>query len=171
MKINELMRLQDISRWSMINVTRQQSVAEHSFNVSVLAQAILDRANKMSEESTFNSQYIGIIAMLHDAVESVTGDIPTPAKQRMKQLGFDFNEAFKDPDGETPPHGYEVVIKVCDLFESVMYLRNFGTGERAYVVLQGLEHNLEEKMADLAKYHTKLHAAAEQVFEEAEDYE
>lgn len=171
MKINELMRLQDISRWNMINVTRPQSVAEHSFNVSMLAQSVAKRANETNEENTFNHQYIGIIALEHDAVEALTGDIPTPAKQKMKQLGFDFNAAFKDPDGETPPHGYALVIKVCDIFESVMYLRNFGTGERAYVVLQGLEHDLEEKMAELARYHVKLHAAAEQVFEEAEDYE
>lgn len=170
MNINELMRLQHVNRWTLVATSRPQSVAEHSFNVSVLVQDVLNKANGNSE-AVFNAQYAGVIALYHDANEAVWGDVPTPTKAAMKQAGFDFNEAMADPDEEAPPHGYGLVIKVMDIFESVYFLDNWGVGHRAEQVKTKLEYALAAKMKELYAYHPKLYTAAEETMDEAQGYE
>ena len=56
MKLNDMMRAQHVKRFHIVNTTKSQSVAEHSFNVALIARAI---AIKMGFDSeNIDNQYV-----------------------------------------------------------------------------------------------------------------
>jgi 5'-deoxynucleotidase YfbR-like HD superfamily hydrolase len=81
-------------------------------------------------------------ALAHDMEEAVLGDIPTPTKTKMRDLGFDPLELDKMVSGSSKllPIEYRYFLKAADLLDSIHFLTNFGTGRRAKAVLQQLNH-------------------------------
>ena len=84
MNIHQKLRLSNIPRWTMVNTTRQQSVAEHSYNVTLIA---MELAKRMSVGEDYGGidrfaihKDIVLIAINHDLMEVLTGDIPAPTK-------------------------------------------------------------------------------------------
>lgn len=135
MKMCDLMRLQHTQRWTIVPTTRPQSVAEHSFNVSVIALRIA-RYSPVS----FNLATLREGALMHDATEAILGDIPTPTKSKMRDMGFDPNSLDFTICGtmSSLPCHYEFVIKAADILDGIHFLTNFGTGGRADAVLKQL---------------------------------
>lgn len=72
-----LNRLSNIKRYSCYRVHKQQSPAEHSFNVAMIAMYIADSDWK---ERKVNYDVLLRKALLHDFPEGLTGDIPSPTK-------------------------------------------------------------------------------------------
>lgn len=64
--------------WLLRGVTDPESVAEHSFGVAVLAAAIVDAERARGE--SVDGEKVLRMALLHDAAEVFTGDVPMPAK-------------------------------------------------------------------------------------------
>lgn len=64
--------------WLLRGVTSPESIAEHSFGVCVIAAMLVDdlRARGM----TVDGERVLRMALVHDAAEVFTGDIPMPAK-------------------------------------------------------------------------------------------
>lgn len=79
----DLMRLQSIKRWTIIETARPQSVAEHSFNVLWITLALLEKAQMAN---SVQSEVL-LAILLHDASEALTGDMPTPAKAIVREYG------------------------------------------------------------------------------------
>lgn len=141
--ITEILRAQNVNRWNLIAVTREQSIAEHTFNVITIVRAAakrLDIRDEMLIKAAFE----------HDLDETVTGDIPSPTKAKGQQLGFDFGDLEgikKNVDRLVPLD--RSVLKAADLMEAIHYLDNFGTGHRAAVVkdelTETLRHRLEQE--------------------------
>ena len=72
--------LADLPRtgWVLAGVANAESVAAHSFGVALCAMGIVDALRATGEE--IDGEAVLRLALLHDAAEVVTGDIPGPAK-------------------------------------------------------------------------------------------
>lgn len=100
------LRLSFVPRWCIVKTTRTQSVAEHSFNVAVIAEKLC-RIMKVGDEAT------GVVvrkALLHDRYEVYTGDIPSPAKHQEEE---DVNHWSNS-----------LVVKLADLIEAYIFISN-----------------------------------------------
>ena len=118
--------LQHVPRWTIIRTLRQQSVAEHSYYVTLYATFIAKELDLKTNDINWITQY----ALTHDFDEMVSGDIPTPYKKSLEPLvpsGFITSHAKKI--GSTihinQPTDIRLcmeVVKVADEFEACMYL-------------------------------------------------
>ncbi len=135
MKLCDKMRLQHTQRWTIVPTTRPQSVAEHSFNVAIIVEAMMAIAPvSMPTKSVITS------ALMHDSEEAILGDMPTPTKSKMRDLGFDPSQldAMVSGRAELLPIDCRYFLKAADLLDSIHFLTNFGTGKRAAAVLKQL---------------------------------
>lgn len=128
LNITQIMRSQHISRWTIVATTRNQSLAEHTFNVTMLVRDFCRRV-KMDDVLMMKA------ALEHDLDEVMTGDIPTPVKSRMREQGFD-PKVLEGPAAnvQTLSPFQRHVLKMIDVLESIHFIRNFGAGRRAEVV-------------------------------------
>ncbi len=72
-------RLKHIKRWGLMRNTIEENVAEHSFNVSIIAHALCIIGNKVYKKN-YNEAEVVLAAMYHETGEAITGDLPTPVK-------------------------------------------------------------------------------------------
>lgn len=75
----KLSRMKYINRWALMRNTMQENIAEHSLEVSMIAQALGVIANTEFGKH-INSDRLAVLAMYHDTTEIITGDMPTPVK-------------------------------------------------------------------------------------------
>ena len=80
-RLTDLLALSHVPRWNIVRHTNPQNVADHTFRTMVIYTELCRRLQ-------FEIHVPDLLAILHhDAPESRTGDIPTPAKQRMEFTG------------------------------------------------------------------------------------
>lgn len=86
-----LYRLQYIRRWSLMRSTSPENVAQHSFQVALLAHLLCSIGNAFHGRS-LNADRAATLALFHDATEVFTGDIATPVKHDNPRLLSSFRE-------------------------------------------------------------------------------
>ena len=74
-----IFRLRFIQRWSLMRNAVPESVAEHSFQVALLAHALCSIGREVFGKEVPTERVV-TLALFHDAEEVITGDIPTPVK-------------------------------------------------------------------------------------------
>ena len=74
-----LSRMKYIDRWSLMRNTRQENLCEHSFETAVLAHALAVLRNTRFG-GCVDPGRAAVLALFHDAPETLTGDLPTPVK-------------------------------------------------------------------------------------------
>ena len=72
-------RMRYINRWGLMRNTREENLCEHSLEVALAAHALAVIGNKHFGRS-YDPQRAAVLALLHDASEIITGDMPTPIK-------------------------------------------------------------------------------------------
>jgi hypothetical protein len=78
-------------------------------------------------------------AMEHDLDEIMTGDIPTPAKRRFREIGIDPKKLEKPmPHVDKLDKMHAISFKAIDIMEAIHYLDNYGTGKRASAIKESL---------------------------------
>lgn len=126
--LTDMLRLDAVKRWGIVRVSREQSVAEHTFNVQAIALAIWQSVHeqKLRETRAGDIADLLLYALTHDLPESITGDI----NSRMKRLLPD--EVMPDIERQLFPAlvlaQHEAsslakeIVKAADVIEAVRYL-------------------------------------------------
>jgi len=86
-----LSRLKYINRWSLMKNTCTENIAEHSLQVAMIAHILAVIKNKYFNGNV-NAERCALLALYHDASETITGDLPTP----IKYFNHEMREVFKN---------------------------------------------------------------------------
>ena len=131
-RLQDLLNLSNTKRWTIRPTLRDQSVAEHSFRVAVIAMEICRALNQDGLPSSNVIEYHVLVwALVHDGPEAETGDIPYTAKRNIPDEMVERIEHKLCPwyeQFERRIHPPELaIIKIADKVEEVLYLREWGT--------------------------------------------
>lgn len=74
-----LARLRHIKRWGLMRNAEAEDVAQHSWEVAVLAHALAVIGRDVFQQPV-DPNAVAARALFHDATEAITGDLPTPVK-------------------------------------------------------------------------------------------
>ena len=72
-------RMKYINRWALMRNEHTENLAEHSFEVAVIAHALTVIANKRFGKK-LDCDRAALMGLYHDTPETLTGDMPTPVK-------------------------------------------------------------------------------------------
>lgn len=89
-----LSRMKYINRWGLMRNTRQENICEHSLETAVIAHALASIGNQRFGR-TYDPNRAAMLALLHDASEIITGDMPTPVKYHSEEI----RQAYADVEG------------------------------------------------------------------------
>jgi HD superfamily phosphodiesterase len=116
LEIQDILRAQEVHRWNIVATIRNQSLAEHTFNVVFIARAICKEAG-LSDSDVIKC------ALEHDLDEIITGDIPTPTKERMKKLGFNPDDVHeREVDAPARSGEAKLIVKIADMIEASWFI-------------------------------------------------
>ena len=153
LRLKDILRAQNVKRWIIVNTSRNQSLAEHTFNVIAITREL---CSKLSIKDNYAIKY----AFDHDLDEILTGDIPTPAKKRMGMQsgdGYDGKSLDECSDIEV------AVVKVADILEAILFIEENGVGQHASEVMD----YLREKLIDTLRHvDSDLGIAANEILSE-----
>lgn len=147
----DYLRVGHVKRWHNVNVIRQQTVAEHSMMVLLIAMELWITTRK---ETTVPAGLM-LRVVFHDVPEVVAGDIPTPAKHFLREFTNDpelFDKIDKAllprvpySDGDDPKANlYERYVKMADKIEATHWITENGAGTHATVVARSNWRQLED---------------------------
>jgi hypothetical protein len=155
MKINDILRASGVTRWHIVRTVRPQSLAEHTFDVVFIARAIAKGAGHDDYEITK-------AALLHDLDEIVTGDIPTPTKQKARDNGWELNDLYRDVTGRELSDDESLIIQLADKMADLYWLWLHALGPHAnrvyeimadqfnqFVRSDGIPENIREATLDV----------------------
>lgn len=74
-----LSRMKFINRWGLMRNTKTENLSEHSYDVAIIAHALVVIHNNISENK-LSAERAATLALFHDTTEIITGDMPTPIK-------------------------------------------------------------------------------------------
>lgn len=154
----DLLSLSEVKRWTVVHTLRPQSVAEHSFAVAIIASELaarlgMPRCPVGSESSGKPVDFWGRgdllwWALIHDAPESLTGDIDGKFKRdnpEMKAHIMAAEERSMPWYRESSPgvySGLRWLVKVADFIETATFIKKWGIGPRADDIYQELWHQI-----------------------------
>lgn len=165
--IHEQLRACHVKRWHIVQTSREQTLAEHSFAVAVIAGSLA--AAMRWSDLLHDSGKLKLLqwSLAHDIIEVRTGDMPTPFKRDLEAVGGKgiVDKAEDRVDSETMSayrkiRGTEIesIVKLADQIEAIFFLQDNGVGMHAKQVLDGLRAHLSEAVGDVERLHPKLAA-------------
>jgi len=142
-RLEGMMRLSIVPRWTIVPMNRHQSVAEHSFRVAVIALEIAE-AEELEEVAA-----IVKLALIHDAAECFTSDLPTPVKGMIKNLSSIEQKScpWVLEEAVAQPVYNHQIVGMADALEAYAFLRTWGTGPRARSIEKQILERIMNKRA------------------------
>jgi len=138
----DYLKAQYINRWGIVNVAKQQSIAEHSFNVWVLVTHWGPECLNLQELRCAQE-----LALMHDLAEIRTGDFPTSFKDPLIKEALGEMEKEICPQIPATPR-IKQLVKFCDTAESVLFLKLYGIGKHANDVQELLAVQMRDRLKD-----------------------
>lgn len=131
MKINDILRASGVTRWHIVRTVRPQSLAEHTFDVCMIARAVAKIAG-------YDDAEITKAALLHDLDEIVVGDFPTPTKNRARDNGWELNDLYKNVTGRELGQDESLIIHLADKMADLHWLWLHALGPHANRVYEDM---------------------------------
>lgn len=145
----ESMRLHIIKRWGIIDMSRPQSVAEHSYNVALITSAICAEL----ELSRVCTQRCLEWALWHDMSEIHSGDIPTPAKRYLQLNAFESKRCPQWAEYKRS-HGKDSttinIVKIADYIDAIQFAELYCIDENRDVILFEMVSKMRDVIYDCA---------------------
>lgn len=141
-QLEPVMRFHAVKRWHMIDTTRQQTIAEHSANVALLAYVLAKTAPGMFFGPAAEFAAMGL---LHDLGEVFTGDVPSHTKRHILGLDQLEDQVLPAMFEYLPDYNSQLLIKLCDLADGIRFIRLHGVDLTAQHAREGLEMQLRNK--------------------------
>lgn len=128
----DLLDLSHVRRWQTHPVAKDQSVAEHSYRVCIIALMIYEAMPISSGNKWPFEARLMRWALVHDGPEVKTGDLPNPAKRIIGREAWRKLEFAACPwyEAEVPPEPSleSVLVGLADTLEALSWLKRYGTG-------------------------------------------
>jgi len=141
LKIHDILRAGDVKRWHIVRTIKEQSLAEHSFNVCMIARAI-------AKEACIDDKEITKAALAHDLDEVLLGDVPTSVKDKAREQGFDINSLYERVTGRVLATNEVQILRIADRLEAFWWITFNAMGEHADLVRRDCAHRYEQGIAD-----------------------
>lgn len=163
LQLHDILRMAAVDRWTLLNKTKRQSVAEHSFTVTIIAMHLWATFITNAGEDPAGMLALVRFAMFHDKHETRTGDVPTPGKVIINSVAG--RDVFKDYETmvdavhpfNNPGNGDMVniqrIVKMADQLEAAAWIRENGVGEHARVIA-GKQHTRLVELVERANAET-----------------
>lgn len=98
-------RMKYVNRWHTFNNSKYENLEEHSFETAVIVHALATISNTYYK-GNLNPEHLAMLALFHDATETITGDLPSPVHHN-KNIKNGFAEiekaAAKEMSDTLPP--------------------------------------------------------------------
>lgn len=156
----EQLRASHVKRWHIVQTANSQSLAEHTYNVTVISGSLA--AAMQWPGLLHDSERLKLVmwAMNHDLIEVRTGDMPTPFKRALEDAGG--KKALVDAEDRIDPDQagkarlvkgtpIEMIVKLADQIEAIWWLADNGLGQHATEVLDGMRQILSDMVNDFEK--------------------
>lgn len=148
MRLTDLLALSIVPRWTIVPTLKQQTVSDHVFRVLVIALELAARTS-----TPFPLEAV-LHVLCHDADESRTGDIPTPAKNKITipNSAVFCPWLLQDAMATMISEPAYKVFRLADLIEAYTFINRYGVGSHADRAAEGvLDAIYEECSEDWAK--------------------
>ena len=90
-----LSRMRYITRWGLMRNSFSENIAEHSFQVAILAHALALIRRDILHLDAPDPDRCAVAALYHDASETLTGDMPTPIKYHNPEIKAAYKQVEK----------------------------------------------------------------------------
>lgn len=151
--IHALLDLQYLKRWHMVGSTIEDTVASHSFRVAMIAISIAEKYWSLKHKGEplppEVRNEVAYYSVMHDACETFYGDIATHTKDKVKNKCPGFLEEFDGYKEEPSLNNVELIIKLADMVDGLMFISVHGIGDRAYEAVEFQTVKLHEKFETL----------------------
>lgn len=151
--INDVLRASSVQRWTVVKTLISQNMAEHSFNVTMMAWKIAMLAG-------MNPDNMIKYALTHDLEEIWSGDIPQSYKVRAVKNGHDLN--IINSNIKTPmmkkvdlSNTELMIVKAADMLDAYQFLKQYYVGDHAVEVLGILCEDLQNFIDDMPEGRVK----------------
>lgn len=167
------LRLTEVSRWGIVATSRQQSVGEHSYRVTMISLAMFDYMEGGVPHNSFDRLSIASLAMTHDIFEVLSGDLdsifklavkaqfPDVYNQTVENMALqrrDSGELYKQVSSEERAMKgtiIEAIVKLSDYVEALIYLDQYGTNSRhAQQVRDSILERMWLKLEEFKRQHS-----------------
>jgi 5'-deoxynucleotidase YfbR-like HD superfamily hydrolase len=162
---SEQLRAAHVRRWHIVQVAREQSLAEHMYCVAVIAGALAAKMNWAGLLHANKKLDLLNWALWHDIAEVRTGDMPTPFKRALESVAgegvVEKAESFIDNDlggmyRTVKGTEVEAIVKLADLMEALKFLGENGLGIHAQQVLEGIKSSLVHTVREYVDKYPQL---------------
>lgn len=146
--VSEALRLSNIKRWGIIEMSREQSVAEHSYNVSLISLCVVNhiKGGQWEHDSEIRNLRADTLewAVVHDLPEVVTGDIPTPMKDH---ISMDYSQIFpiySQMYSELFTSTAMVIVRLADLIDARQFAQKFCVDSRKEEIVSEISNKIKD---------------------------
>lgn len=149
----DIMRAGYVKRWSIVEMSRPQSISEHSFNVAIISALIFGSINPDRSDPDFEWELkLIMFALSHDLPELYSGDIPTPFKSHLKgqiesverALCPAYAKVFNEIDTKT-----KTITKIADIIDAIQFADRHCIDSRKESIIKDLVDEVSSVLSDI----------------------